>query len=193
MARGLAYAPPGAPARLQPCTFDLGPGLTLVRGGDGRGKTTALRLLAGELAPTHGSLTRPAGPVAQGHGPEPDDPTPGVDWLARHAARYPAWDPERQRMLAHAFGLTPHLGKSGLMLSTGTRRKVGLLVAFSAGAPVTLLDTPFAGLDAPSRACLAALLAEAAGDPVRAWVLADTEYPAALGSVTLAATVDLGD
>lgn len=193
MARALGYAPAGAIARLRDCSFVLHPGLTLVRGGDGRGKTTLLRLLAGDLVPTHGTLSGLAGPVVGAAGPEADDPTPVADWLAQRAARGPAWDAPRQRALEPALGLTPHLGKSCLMLSTGTRRKLGLLAAFAAGAPVTLLDTPFAALDAPSRACLATLLAEAAGHPARAWVLADTEQPAALAGVAFAATVDLGD
>jgi ABC-2 type transport system ATP-binding protein len=32
------------------------PGLTWIRGGDGRGKTTLLRLIAGELTPTSGAV-----------------------------------------------------------------------------------------------------------------------------------------
>ena len=45
-------------------------------------------------------------------------------------------------------------------------------------APLTLLDMPFAALDAPSRGVVRELLAEAAQHAHRAWVVADYEAPA---------------
>jgi len=39
-------------------TIDIKPGLNFVRGGEGRGKTSLLRLLAGRLSPCAGRLER---------------------------------------------------------------------------------------------------------------------------------------
>ena len=65
--------------------------------------------------------------------------------------------------------------------------------AAASGAPLTLLDTPFAALDAASARVLADVLAEAAEDTARAWVVADHEIPAVLQGVALAGVIDLGD
>ena len=77
--------------------------------------------------------------------------------------------------------------------SAGSRRKLGLVAAFAGGAPVTLLDTPYAALDLASCQVLSELLLEAAGHPARAWVVADGELPAALHAAPLSTLVDLGD
>ena len=54
--------------------------------------------------------------------------------------------------------------------------------------PLTLIDQPFAALDAPSVRFLTELLHEAASHPSRAWVIADYEAPA---GITLARVIDL--
>jgi ABC-type nitrate/sulfonate/bicarbonate transport system ATPase subunit len=68
-----------------------------------------------------------------------------------------------------------------------------LAAAFASGASLTLLEKPFAALDARSRALLSELLQEAAAHPARAWVLADYQLPETLAQVDLATTLDLGD
>ncbi len=77
----------GAHAVLDRLSFAIGPGLTLVRGGDGRGKTTLLRLMAGELEPGSGAVAAPSGPP---HRPDPLDPAHEAsrarDWLVRNNA-----------------------------------------------------------------------------------------------------------
>ena len=193
VARDLAFEPGGVRV-LVGLDFEVGPGLTLVRGGDGRGKTTLLRLMAGAIAPTSGVLRRPGG---RPYAPDPSDAAAddvvALDWIVRERAAWPAWDDARARALVDGFALREHLEKALFRLSTGTRRKLALVAAFAAGAPLALLDVPFAGLDASSRALLAELLAEAAAHPSRGWVLADHALPAALDGVPLAATIDLGD
>ena len=96
-----------------------------------------------------------------------------------------------QRLNQHIDGLSlaPHLDKTLAMLSTGTRRKVLLVAALAADAPVTLLDQPFMALDRPSIDYLLALLAEAARHPRRAWVVADYVAPP---GVALAGVIELG-
>lgn len=193
VARRLAFEPGGVPV-IVGLDVEVGPGLTLVRGGDGRGKTTLLRLMAGAIAPTSGVLRTPGG---RPYAPDPSDAAAddvvALDWLGRERAAWAAWDEARAQALVDGFALGEHLGKALFRLSTGTRRKLALVAAFAAGAPLSLLDVPFAGLDVPSRALLAGLLAEGAAHPSRGWVFADHALPASLEGVPLAATIDLGD
>jgi len=192
-ARGLGFAHPGTDV-LRGLSFRVGPGLTIVRGGDGRGKTTLLRLLAGVLAPTAGAIERHAASVF--HEQPADaahDQVVAKAWLDAQRARHAGWNDELVSALAESFVLVPHLGKPLFMLSAGSRRKVGLVAAAASGAPLTLLDTPFAALDAASARVLADVLAEAAEDTARAWVVADHEIPAVLQGVALAGVIDLGD
>lgn len=172
----------------------LRPGLCLVRGGDGRGKTTLLRLLAGLQAPRSGFVKVPAGtPWLADATHAADDGLKARDWLAARRVSLAPWDEARAAALVAAFALDAHLDKELFRLSSGTRRKLALVAAFAGGAPVTLLDTPFAALDGPSREVLGERLAEAARHASRVWVVADHECPAAMASLPLSAHVDLGD
>jgi ABC-type nitrate/sulfonate/bicarbonate transport system ATPase subunit len=89
--------------------------------------------------------------------------------------------------------LAPHLGKPIYMLSTGSGRKLGWVAACASGAPVTVLDTPFAALDALSVRALTQRLRQAAQDTQRAWLLGDHECPEGLADVPWAGQIDLGD
>lgn len=182
----------------------LSPGITLVLGGDGRGKTTLLRLLAGELAADAGEL-RINGITLQTHAKEKayrqqvfwteprteafDPMTPGHYFdVQRHA--YAGFDEGVLVACVHGLALAPELNKQLFMLSTGSKRKVWLAAAFASGAALTLLDMPFAALDKASIGFVLALLQDAAAHPTRALVVADYAAPA---SVRLAAVIDLGD
>jgi ABC-type multidrug transport system ATPase subunit len=178
------------------------PGVTLVRGGEGRGKTTLLRLLAGDLSADAGHLQvddvrlrdRPAAYQQQVFWADPrsdafDQRTP-VAYFRSLPKLYPTFDEQVLDDLIKALSLEPHVGKQLYMLSTGTKRKVWLAAAFASGAAVTLLDEPFAALDKASIGVVMALLEVAAGDPGRACVIAHYEAP---GDVPLAAIIDLGD
>jgi ABC-type multidrug transport system ATPase subunit len=180
----------------------IGPGVTLVRGGDGSGKTTLLRLLAGELAASGGRLQLNGIDLArQGAAyrqqvfwvdPRSDacDQMTVRDYFASIPGRHPGFDLQALAGLVAGWSLAPHLDKRLTMLSTGSKRKVWLAAAFASNAAVTLLDGPFAALDSASTGFLMTLLAQAATDPARAWILAHYEAP---GDVALAATIDLGD
>jgi ABC-type transport system involved in cytochrome c biogenesis ATPase subunit len=194
-ARGLGLDYPGVPL-LQGLNFTLRPGLSLVQGGDGRGKSSLLRLIAGELAPTRGQLLRAAGSTVCLEHPADavHDPVVVQDWLGtRRAQRGGDWRPALADQLVDALDLRPHLHKPMVMLSTGSRRKVGWVATAASGAQLSLIDSPFAALDARSIRVLTALLVDAAQDTQRAWVLADYALPAGLARGALAALIDLGD
>ncbi len=194
---GLHFAWPGQPQLFDGLALALGPGVHLLRGDDGCGKSTLLALLAGERAAQGGTL-RVAGVSLQldaaayrqavfwiAPDTEVFDAVSATEVWATLGARHPSFDAALLAELADAFGLTAHAHKPLYMLSTGSKRKVWLCAAFSAGAPLTLIDQPFAALDGPSIRLLRELLAEATEHPRRAWLLADHEAPAglALGQV----------
>jgi len=192
-AEDLAFEHPGRPL-FGGLSFALTPGLTLVRGGDGRGKSTLLQLMAGVLAPSAGRLHRAASTIFLADPRDPrDDPLTGRRWVDAQARRCPAWEPSVHAALLDGFELGEHVSKELFRLSTGTRRKLWLSVAFASGAAVTLLDAPFAALDGPARDLLCELLEDAADHPGRAWVVADYALPSRLSALPLAATIDLGD
>lgn len=178
----------------------IAPGVTAVRGDESSGKTTLLRLMAGDLPVQAGRLRinssdllrDPVAYRAQVFWADPrstalDQVTP-VDYFKSLPPRYAFFDPKMLDELVDRFSLLEHQHKPMYMLSTGSKRKVWLAAAFSSGAPVTLLDEPFAALDKASILVVKTLLNNAAAHPARAWVLADYEAP---DDVTLAATIDL--
>ena len=159
-------AGPHWPAGLWP----LQPGVTLLTGDEGAGKTHWLRQLAA-VAP------RPVAAFGVGLGDEPAAEQTGHGLLQAEAQRFAHWDPDRADELVEAWQLGPHLPKSLYMLSTGTRRKLGLVAAFAAGADWVLLDQPYAALDLPSQRVLTACLQAVARDGRQACVLADHLAP----------------
>lgn len=193
-AEGLCLAVAGRPL-LSNLTFSIGPGLHFVRGGEGRGKTSLLNLLAGRLEPQAGMLHRRAASSVFFEDPREaaDDSVVARAWLAARRQRFPDWDPGQEAEGVDGFGLREHIDKPLYMLSTGSRRKVGLVGALASGAAVTLLDAPFAALDAASCRRLVEWLGQAAEERRRAWVLADYQLPAGLASAPLAGLVELGD
>ena len=188
---GLGFAHGEVPV-LRGLSLAVHPGLTLVRGGECRGKTTLLRLMAGALAPTAGRIERLADSVWFEDMADPaHDEVVVQAWLEARRARFPGWNAGVAAALIDAFALGPHVAKPLFMLSTGSRRKAGLVAAAASGAALTLLDTPFAALDAPSRRVVCELLHEAAAGE-RAWVVADHEIAPCLSGAAFTA-LDLGD
>lgn len=182
-ADGLRFGWPGLPL-FDRLDLAINPGVTEVRGGDGSGKTTLLKLLAGVLPADGGALTVGGVSLAAQPGTyrqrvfwaDPStaalDQTLATDWLDALRLQHAAWDDELLADLVDGFALAPHLAKPFFMLSTGSKRKVGLAAAFAAGTRVTLLDDPLAALDGRSAGLVRELLEEAAEHPSRAWVVA---------------------
>ncbi|WP_430868795.1 ABC transporter ATP-binding protein/permease [Demequina aurantiaca] len=128
-----------APAAL---SFDAQPGsVTVLRGSNGEGKSTALMALVGLLAPDLGTISADAA--------APSGDTPSLQLLASPSESVEriawssqcAWVPQR-----------PDLGPAGRTLSLGQRQRRALDRAFASGRPVLVLDEPTAHLDSQSRA-----------------------------------------
>jgi ABC-type multidrug transport system ATPase subunit len=169
---------PGGHAVFEPLSFSWPAGLNWVCGDEGCGKTTLLRLLAGDLKPLSGSVETPPGGVfwLDLQGAEHDETTVQACWdsLQQH---YPHWNSALLQELSEALSMAPHSHKRLNMLSTGSRRKVMLVAALASGAAVTLLDQPFVSLDQQSIRLIKDFLSETASQPDRAWILADYEAP----------------
>ena len=187
---------------LRDFSAQIAAGVALVRGGDGRGKTTVQRLLAGELAPDAGRLQlagifldeQPAAYRQQLFWTDPQsaahDALTGRDYLQSVQQAYPGFDDALLARAIDGLSLAPHLEKNLFMLSTGSKRKLWLAAASASGAALTLLDAPFAALDKGSINFVLQLLADAAQAADRLWVVADYEQPPGM---TLPMLIDLGD
>jgi len=171
--------------------MELPAGVSALLGDEGVGKTSLMRLLSGDLPTTAGqlqlsceavplTLPRPSAVFwTDLRLPLHDSDTPMQCW-AQLRASLPAWSDLTQNQLIEALQLAPHLDKRLNMLSTGSRRKVGLVAALSSGATVTLLDQPFVSLDQASIRNLQVFMAQLGLNPSRAWLIADYEKPAHL-------------
>jgi ABC-type transport system involved in cytochrome c biogenesis ATPase subunit len=190
--QGLRFAFPGASSPV----FDgfsaaLPAGVGLVCGDEGKGKTTLLRLLAGQLAPAAGSMQLAGRPL---------QPSQVACIDPRHAERQdqvvqdvldelvpPALRPQLAELLP-GLDLLSHLPKPLYQLSTGSRRKVFLAAALVQPAPLTLLDQPFTALDRPSVDFLCDRFRAWTHQPDRLLLIADYLPPQ---DVPLAFTLDL--
>ncbi len=196
---GLSFAYPECGV-FQQWSMALPAGLALVRGDESSGKTTLLRLLAGDLKPQKGKITLQG--LGAGDAPQATaqhvfwaDPRSGdLDqltargWLGSLPARYPLWDAAALAAHVEGFTLHEHLDKPFYALSTGSKRKVLMAGALASGARLTLIDEPVGGLDKPSVAYLARALTQVAAKPVRVVVVAHYE---ALPGVPWGTVVDL--
>ena len=162
-----------------PLNLDILPGLTAITGDEGTGKTTLLRVLAGDLTLTAGTLQGADALWLDLRLPEHDALTAEVFWT-QWQSRCPRWQADLHDRLCEALGLQAHLGKQLFMLSTGSRRKVALVGLLASGATITCLDQPYDALDLPSVRVVREFLQDMADHSSRAWVVADYVADAAL-------------
>ena len=171
-------------AVLEQWSVALPAGVSLVRGDESSGKTTLLRLLAGELAAQSGRITLQgkvldSGTKARSAAVFWADPRSGAwdtstarAWLEGLPAHYPQWSSTAVAAHTEGFSLSEHLDKPFYALSTGSKRKVLMAGALASGAPLTLIDEPVAGLDKPSIVYLAEALAKVAAEGDRVVLVA---------------------
>lgn len=197
--KGLWFGYPGC-AVLQGVSFGWHAGLALVHGPESCGKTTLLRLLAGELAAEAGEIALRGAPGGAGQAgyraqvfwQDPRstalDGLSAREWLGSLPVQYPAWDTAALAAHVQGFALDPHLDKPFYALSTGSRRKVLMAGALASTAALTLLDEPLAALDKPSIHYLVDALGQAARGSQRLVVVAHHE---ALPGLAAAQGIDL--
>lgn len=192
----------GYPQRplFQGLSLQAPPGVTLVRGGDGCGKTSLLRLLAGQLPSLQGCIrlngvalaTDRSAYLQQVFWQNPSsadfDAITAQQYWASQRDAYPMWSDAVLAQLTLGLSLQPHMDKPLYMLSTGSKRKVWIAAALASGAALTLLDDPLAALDKASIGFVLAHLRAAALAAQRIYVVAHYQP---LEDVPLAATVDL--
>jgi ABC-type transport system involved in cytochrome c biogenesis ATPase subunit len=163
------------------------PGLSWVTGDEGVGKTTLMRLLAGQWPAAAGSVLWQDGMGARALTSSDvfwQDPASTAldEWAvktywAHCQSRYPRWSSDALAQWTERLLLSEHVDKSLFMLSTGSKRKVWLAAALSAQACVTLLDEPYAALDQPSRHILREELTQIVRRGPGVWLVADHACP----------------
>lgn len=145
---------------LNDVTFHLDEGgIHGLLGRNGVGKSTLLGILAGQIRADGGEIR------VMGHKPFDnaqlmdlvaftgvDTPYPG-GWTGRAileaaALRYPRWDEQGAAELVESFALSEALSTRYNSLSRGQKAMLGIIVGLASGAPLTLLDEPYVGLDA---------------------------------------------
>ena len=145
--------------------LSVAPGeIVWVRGANGQGKTSLLRLLAGLARPEAGRITHAAGVehVYIGHANGLKDDLTVAESL-RFLSRLHGFptDDEAQADALRRFGLHSRRNAPVRTLSQGQRRRVALArLCVAPALALWLLDEPFDALDAEGVSVLNALLAE---------------------------------
>lgn len=155
----------GMIAALRDVSFDAGGHeLVSVVGPSGCGKTTLLKLIAGLLEPTAGTIRFTPGAnggpprnalVFQDHGVFPwlsvvDNVAFGLEMQGVGSAERRG----RARAFLDRVGLAEFADRHPHELSVGMRQRVGIARAFVSDFPILLLDEPFGALDAQTRLLL---------------------------------------
>lgn len=165
--RDITFTYPGAAGpSLSGCDFSLDTReVTLLVGDNGAGKSTAIRLLTGQLAGFAGTYSVDGAPAAvlrggllalQGWGYSPDHPVLDpyltgaeiLDFVRRRRSLEEGEYRDQLDALREALGLQEWL-EDGLCreYSKGMRKKVGLAIAFLGRLSYAFLDEPLDGLD----------------------------------------------
>ena len=175
----------------------------LVRGGNGRGKTSLLRILCGLSAPVAGVVRWRGEPISEAHeqyGREmaylghangiKDDLTPVENLRLAAALGGRELDVTTATAALEQVGLSRCLDFPARVLSFGQRRRVALAGLLTAGALLWILDEPLTGLDVDG----VAMVEQMIRDHVVAGGLAimTTHQPLALDGLT-PKTLSVGD
>lgn len=178
-------------------SFSLNAGqLLLVRGGNGRGKTSLLRLLCGLATPLAGEVCWRGAAIAKsrevyhremtyvGHvNGVKDDLTPLENLRMAAAIADRPLDEAHALSTLKTLGLERCLDLPARVLSFGQRRRVALSGLVVAGALLWILDEPLTGLDVHGVALVESLLREHVGRG--GMVVMTTHQPLALEGVDI--------
>ncbi len=135
-----------------PVDFSLTEGeLLVITGDNGSGKTTLIRLLAGIITPSSGSITNRAGNMAYlGHALAIKEDLSALENLRFvrqfHGSKESSCELAPEQVLERA-GLARVAHQPARTLSAGQRKRCALARLLIAAAPLWLLDEPYTNLD----------------------------------------------
>ena len=158
----------GATVALEDVSFEARAGtVAAVVGGDGAGKTSLLRALAGTVRPAAGTVRRPParrlGYVSAGPGVWTDlTVDENLDFAGRAYGLSADELDRRVAWLLDRTGLAEARGRLAGRLSGGMRQELALAMAVAHEPDLLILDEPTTGVDPVSRAELWRLLAASA-------------------------------
>src|SRR5262245_58772616 len=180
--RGLVKVYPGPVTALNGIDLDVAPGMFGLLGPNGAGKTTFMKILAGLLEPTSGSVTLDGASILE----NPESPWPRLGYLPQEFGFYPHLTGEA--MLAHLLtlkGVQAPQGQRKLVASLlervnlsfaakrrvkgysgGMRQRLGIAQAIAGDPRLIIVDELTAGLDPEERLRFYHLLSELAVDRI---------------------------
>lgn len=179
----LKYSRKGKPA-IEGVSAEIKPGLHLLLGENGAGKTSLLHIIAGLRFPTEGTC------MIDGEDPRRRNPSlmqrigfmgDATDFTQKtisrmidtHACLYPNFDADRLREMLDDFGIPFDAKLSALSL--GNRHKAMAAYIMSLQTDILLLDEPANGLDIESKETLQRLIADIA-TPERTIIVSTHNY-----------------
>lgn len=157
----------GRKAALRDVSFEVTPGSVLaIVGGDGAGKTTALRTVVGLVRTASGRVSRPPieriGVVPASSGVYPDlTVMENLEFAARSYGVPKREAARRSDDLLESTGMTSARDRLGSQLSGGMRQKLAIAMGFIHESELLVLDEVTTGVDPVSRAELWRLIARA--------------------------------
>ena len=180
--RGLVKIYPGPITALNGIDFDVPSGMFGLLGPNGAGKTTYMKILAGLLEPTSGTVTLDGADILE----DPEDLWPRLGYLPQEFGFYPHLSGEA--MLAHLLALKGVEAPGGMKklvrdllervnlafaakrpvkwYSGGMRQRLGIAQALAGNPRLIIVDEPTAGLDPEERLRFYRLLSELAEERI---------------------------
>jgi len=181
-ARALIKVYPGPVTALNGIDLDVAPGMVGLLGPNGAGKSTFMKILAGLLEPTSGSVTLDGENIVE----HPEKLWPRLGYLPQEFGFYPHLSGEA--MLSHLLelkGVDAPGGRKKLVkdllervnltfaakravkgYSGGMRQRLGIAQAIAGNPRLIIVDEPTAGLDPEERLRFYHLLSELAADRI---------------------------